>query len=245
MEPQHLGLQRVSSAMERTSNAGPGPRIQRATLIGLALVAGTPFALGILRRTAFTSLEFPTRVGVQLLVQWILTTLIVLVVLRGEHRRLDSIGVRRARPWDAVLALMGFVAAAVLVQLTMPLISALGFDTLEQGVRRLSELPVSLRLAAAVTAGITEEILFRGFLVERLASLTGRLRLGALLSWALFTVLHIPGWGVGGALQIGIISTLFYLLYLRRRSIVPCVLMHVMNDLYAFLVVPLMLPEFP
>lgn len=223
----------------------PAPRIQRATLVGLALVVGTPFAVGILRRTAFTSLDFPTRVGVQLLLQWILTTLVVVVVLLGERRGLDSIGVRRARAWDFALAVAGFVAAGLVVQLTMPLIAALGLDTLEAGVRRLSELPFSLRLVAALSAGITEEVLFRGFLVERLAKLTGRLGVGAVLSWALFTVLHIPGWGIGGALQIGVVSTLFYLLYLKRRSIWPCVALHVMNDLYAFLIVPLMLPEFP
>ena len=228
-----------------TTRVEPAPRFQRATLAGLALVVGVPFALSILRHTSFSSLGLPTRVGVQLLIQWVVAVLVVLVVLFGERRRLDSVGVRRLRALDLVLAVLGFVAATLLVHLTMPLMEVLGVATLEQGVRRLSELPFSLRLAAAVTAGVTEEILFRGFLVERLALLTGRLGLGAALSWALFTVLHIPGWGVGGAIQIGAISTLFYLLYMRRRSIVPCVLMHVMIDGYAFLIVPLMLPEFP
>lgn len=221
------------------------PSLRWPTAVGLALVAGEPLLFGLIRRLGLTRLDLAQQVTLQLVFDWAMVLGVVALVRFGERAGLSSIGIVRPRLGDIGWAAAGFLAAGALVYVTMPLIEALGLDTLQSGVIRISRLSIPLRLAAALTAGITEEILFRGYLVERLAALTGRLDVGVVLSWLLFSLFHLPGWGVGGAIQIAILSSVIYLVYLRRRSVVPCILLHVANDLYAFLVVPSMIPEFP
>ncbi len=77
-----------------------------------------------------------------------------------------------------------------------------------------------------LTAGITEEILFRGYPIERLYELTGNMYIAAFLPWLAFTLLHVYFRGVGGAIQIG------------ARSIPACMTMHILNDACAFLLLP-------
>jgi membrane protease YdiL (CAAX protease family) len=136
---------------------------------------------------------------------------------------------------------MGFLAGGTIISVTMPIVSALGLSTTESGLRRLAELSIGLRVIIVLTAGITEEIQYRGYLIERLNALTGRLGLSTAISWILFMLLHIRFWGLGGALQIGIASVVLYALYFWRRNLLACILMHVLNDAVAFLLIPTIL----
>ncbi len=66
-------------------------------------------------------------------------------------------------------------------------------------------------------------------------SLTNRLGLSALIAYAAFVVLHIPFWGLGGTIQIGVWSIVITILYVKRRNLLACMLMHILNDAYAFI----------
>lgn len=107
----------------------------------------------------------------------------------------------------------------------------------------MAELSFGLRTVAVLTSGITEEILYRGYAVERLNLLTGRLVLSAGLAYFMFVALHLAFWGVGGTIQIGLGSLVLYALYLWRRNLPACMLMHVLNNTVAFLIVPAFLPK--
>jgi membrane protease YdiL (CAAX protease family) len=78
-----------------------------------------------------------------------------------------------------------------------------------------------------VTGGAIEETLYRGYAIERLATITGRRWLGGAISAVAFGLAHVPGWGIGFALAadlpFGIVMTLFYL---WRRDLVANILAH-------------------
>ena len=219
-------------------------KLTRTTIAGFIIVLGEPLLLQALK-PALSDRGITLQVGVGLVAQWLAALLILAVVLLWERRPPEALGLRRFVPIHLAWGIGGFVVSTVGITLTFPLISALGLDSLEDGVRRLAVLPLALRLAIPLSAGITEEILFRGFLIERLSELTGRMSTGALTSWLVFTALHVPFWGVGGALQIGVASAVFCLTYAICRSVVPCIVIHVLNDAWAFLIVPMFIPEFP
>ncbi|MEM3096354.1 MAG: CPBP family intramembrane glutamic endopeptidase [Nitrososphaerota archaeon] len=126
---------------------------------------------------------------------------------------------------------------AVSFILTTPVVSALGLGTTSGGIAQLARVPIALRIAVVITAGITEEILFRGYPIERLNSLTGRLGLSALIAYVVFVLPHIPFWGLGGTIQIGVWS-IVTILYIKRRNLPACILMHILNDAYAFILLP-------
>ncbi len=85
---------------------------------------------------------------------------------------------------------------------------------------------------AAATAGFFEEIVFRGFVTEKLRQITSR-RVGAFLSALLFAAVH---WcqgpsGLLTALVFALLIQAFYDIYGNMRS---TILVHVIYDLWVF-----------
>lgn len=141
---------------------------------------------------------------------------------------------------------MGFIIGAPTFILTAPLVSALGLGTTSAGILELAQMSIALRIGIVLTAGITEEIMFRGYPIERINSLTeGRLGISALIAYVVFVLLHIPFWGLGGTLQIGVWNLVITILYVKRRNLPACMLMHILNDAYAFILLPLFASYLP
>ncbi|MCJ7420733.1 CPBP family intramembrane glutamic endopeptidase [Sphingomicrobium astaxanthinifaciens] len=83
-------------------------------------------------------------------------------------------------------------------------------------------------LALSVTAGVTEEIVFRGFLIMTLA-LVMPLWAAALLSLTLFVLAHsYQGWR--GMLTILPISTVLTVLFVISGSLWPVIVLHIVVD---------------
>jgi uncharacterized protein len=173
--------------------------------------------------------------------EWGLVIVLLAIVLYWERSPIRSIGVRQFRPSDVLWGVAGFLAGLIAFGVTIPLVQAIGSGAdLAEGVGRVSALPLGVLVLLVVTAGITEEILFRGYPIERLAALTGNVWLGAIAAYVVFVGLHIPVFGVGGAIQIGAWSLVVTGLYVWRRNLAPCMIMHILNDAWAFLVIPML-----
>lgn len=170
---------------------------------------------------------------------WLVAGVVIALVLWGERRRLASIGLERPSGRDVGWGVIAFVVGVTAFVAVQPLIEALGLTPAGRGVEMLTNFPLELLIAVAVTAGITEEILFRGYPIERLTEVTGNVWVGAAITFVVFTLAHVAFWGVGGALQIGVIGGVLTVLYVHRRNLVACIVMHTLNDLFAFVVVPL------
>jgi membrane protease YdiL (CAAX protease family) len=145
---------------------------------------------------------------------------------------------------DVLWGVVGFIVGAFSFILTTPLVNALGLSTTSGGIARLAQIPLVLRIGIVITAGVTEEILFRGYPIERLNNLTGRLSLAALIAYVVFVLLHIPFWGLGGTIQIGVWSIVVTILYVKRRNLPACMLMHILNDAYAFILLPMLFAQY-
>ncbi|MER3513044.1 MAG: CPBP family intramembrane metalloprotease [Chloroflexota bacterium] len=220
-------------------------RQQRAaTFVGLFIALGLPFLIDLLLGKRPTDLAVPSRVVVFIIEKWIVALALVSLVLFWECQSLGSIGIKKMSGRDLLWGVIGFFVGAVSFILTAPIVNALGLGTTSAGIAQLAQVPVALRMAIVVTAGITEEILFRGYPIERLSSLTGRLGLGALIAYVAFVLLHIPFWGIGGTIQIGVWSLIITFLYVRRRNLLACILMHVLNDAYAFILLPMFFAQY-
>jgi uncharacterized protein len=100
-------------------------------------------------------------------------------------------------------------------------------------------LPVSRQekrmwAAAAITAGVAEELLFRGFLLHVLTALFPALPLLAALGIAtlLFGAGHLYQ-GAGEAVKPLLLGLLFGVFYIAFGTILPCIVLHAMQDLEA------------
>jgi membrane protease YdiL (CAAX protease family) len=95
-------------------------------------------------------------------------------------------------------------------------------------VRQASQIP--LWIVLAITAGLVEEITFRGYFQRQFASLLGSLWLGVAAQALLFGVTH--GYqGVLPVIKISLFGLLFGAVALRRRSLVPGIFAHAAVDI--------------
>jgi membrane protease YdiL (CAAX protease family) len=151
-----------------------------------------------------------------------IAVIVLLVAIRVERQPLASVGLRR--PSLATLGLAVLVTLAVmylLPLLTQPLMRALGVGGFESGLDTIRRLPIWFRVFVASTSGFVEELLYRGYPVERLTELSGRTWVGGLLAVVAFGAAHVPFWGLGPSiaanLPFGAIMAAFYV---WRRDLV-------------------------
>jgi membrane protease YdiL (CAAX protease family) len=207
------------------------------TLAAVAFALVGPVLLDALLETA-VSLDGFAAGAASLGLDWLHAALVVALVLYWERRPLSSIGVRATTRRDLAWSLAAFVVGVLTFAVTAPVVQVLGLETTGSGIEWLASFPVWFTVLVAITAGVTEEVAFRGYPIERLAELTGSAWVAGGVTLAVFTALHVSLWGVGGALQIGVWTVVVTVLYVRRRNLQACILMHVLNDLFAFVVLP-------
>lgn len=140
---------------------------------------------------------------------------------------------------DIKWGLIGFGLSGMSFAITGPLVEYLGLSSTAEGIIRLAQYPIWIRIGISLVAGITEEILIRTYPIERLREWTGSIWYGAIISVLLFGALHLPFWTLGGGIQIGIGTIIWTLIYIKTRSIWTMMIMHVANDLFAFVLLPI------
>ena len=77
---------------------------------------------------------------------------------------------------------------------------------------------------------MVEELIYRGYLLERLSSLCGKRWLGATLSLLIFVAMHLKSWSLGHLLYVAAAGGLLTLLYLRRRDLLCNIVAHTLTD---------------
>jgi membrane protease YdiL (CAAX protease family) len=83
----------------------------------------------------------------------------------------------------------------------------------------------------AVSAGVCEEFVYRGFLIEELGLLIGNRRFAAVIAMLSFALIHHNGLGWSFRLIYpGLIGAVITALYLSRRNLPVCMLLHTALD---------------
>jgi uncharacterized protein len=93
-------------------------------------------------------------------------------------------------------------------------------------------------MAMVLTASVTEEIESRGYLIERLETVTGNTSVAATLAFAVFLLEHAASWDIAHALRITLSTSALLGLYLWRRSLPACISLHFLLDATALLGIP-------
>jgi membrane protease YdiL (CAAX protease family) len=203
-------------------------RAMIATIAALLVGLAGPPVLVLIGNRILGNLPSMTMQVLGELVMWAFLAFVLFVVVYVEKRPIISIGLRRP-DWSTFVSglLLGISVLFILPLITKLLVHVFGFSGPEKGLVPLRGLPIWFRVFLALTGGIIEETLYRGYAVERLATLTGRDWLGGLIAAVIFGLAHIPAWGVGFALSadlpFGIVMTIFYL---WRRDLVANIIAH-------------------
>jgi membrane protease YdiL (CAAX protease family) len=204
-----------------------GRRPVAITLVGLTVALGFAFLPVSEWEHEFASVAH--LVGYEI-VWWAVVAFVLGWVVFVEKRPLSSIGFRGLRKGDVLAALA--VAAAMVAGLAaiyyvvFPLI---GF-TEQSKMNQLLATPFWWRAISVVCGGVSEEILFRGYGIERLQELTMSRGLAAVISGVLFAWAHVGPWGWGHFLLAGYGAVLLTALYFWRGNLGANMLAHTLVD---------------
>lgn len=149
-------------------------------------------------------------------------------VFRFEWPSLNEVGA----------AIVAFVIGLGVYQVTSAVNSLLGYQL--QGLSYSLTDPtavVTVLVGAVVLAPITEEILYRGLVLETLTSRGFGPAIATVLMTVLFALIHLPNFGVAGTLFISVWGMLPAALRLKYENLSGAVLMHAMNNLFAYVIV--------
>ena len=202
------------------------------TALGLALALfGAPLIALVSERPRWQATPVATHLAAQAALV-VLTAGVVAIAVLDEQLPPSAIGLRPPT-WGGIAA--GLLLTAFFRFAFAPaayrLLAWSGLGGFEAGLGRLATLPLWTLVLAVLVGGAAEEILYRGYAIERLAAVTGSLWLGATLSVLVFALAHLPLWGRGPALTTLFSGAVFALVYLWRRDLTANIVAHVLTDL--------------
>jgi membrane protease YdiL (CAAX protease family) len=151
----------------------------------------------------------------------LLITLTVIAIVRyWEKEPWSSVGISRFSLADPFLGVWTF-----LIYYLIPLGWVMG-KVLRAGVTQGAVHAEFWFLASVASGVLFEELATRAYIIERIIAFKGNRLLAGIASLLLSIGLHIPGYGLGGALQRGPGMLLLTMLYIWRRNIVACLIAH-------------------
>jgi len=207
--------------------------------IGLIIVFATDF---VLRDVLLPEQASDIHIGMALVVEWlILLALLAFWIPKVEGHNLRSVGFGKLK-WRHLL--MGVLTYLMLMIVWIGggfALNAVGLEGLRSLQPMIREHSFPILFSLFLTGTFLEEVFYRGYLIERLTSLTGKRWLAGLVSWIAFTFVHLKFFGLGPTLDVGILSAGLVILYLKERSIWPCIVVHGINDAFGFLIAPLLM----
>jgi CAAX protease family protein len=203
-------------------------KVSRATWAGLFIAL---FGLLVIRQGVgffIPGITFTSAVLKEALI-WVSAITLLVIIRRGEHLPLRSIGLGTARWWKSIL--WGFVIAIVSAVAVLAIAHLTGYGH-GPASAAFEKLPLWLITAIVFRAGVVEELFYRGYAIERL-QLVG---LGRVWSAAIPLIIFSLGHWTGGAANILIAFVAALILtgfYLWRRDLVANMIGHGLVDFVA------------
>jgi len=208
------------------------------SIVGLVVALGWPFLFILLAQGAQEGLGARQDL-LLLLKEWVAALIVLGILSYWERRSITSVGMRRPK-WSDVGAGVGvFILMFFAVNVVSAILDAMHLRSELSDQGAIANIPLGIRVALFLTAGICEEFLFRGYAIERMTELTRSRWIGAVVPCVLFSLGHGPryGWGAG-LLAVLAVSAGLTVLYAWRRNLPVNMGIHALIDAIGLFVVP-------
>lgn len=224
-----MEIQNLGAAFPLTSEQSSVPaKVPRATWAGLAI---SLFAMLLIRQAvAFfvPGTTFTSAVLKEALI-WVSAITLLVIVRRGEHLPLRSIGLGTARWWKSILWGLVIAIVSAVAALTLAHLTGYGHGP---GSAAFEKLPLWLITAIVFRAGVVEELFYRGYSIERLQLIGINRFWAATIPLVIFSLGHWPG-GAANILIAFVAGLILTGFYLWRRDLVANMIGHGLVDFVA------------
>ena len=171
--------------------------------------------------------------------EWILAALVFWGIRMRKTPLRQLLGVRRPtlRDWrdDLVTAAAFWIASVLILAAIGAVLKLAHLSTPQKTLVQLAPqnaLELLLWVVLSISAGICEELTFRGYLLQQFSRVSGKIWIGVIASSLLFGVAH--GYeGVTGMIVITAYGALFCILAIQRRSLRPGMMAHAWQDIFS------------
>ena len=211
------------------------------TYIGLLISFATITGFNLLFKHFYGSqLDDPAAIARELCI-FLMVAILFWIILKKEKLTLESIGLypenfKRSLLWSLFTVLVCGIGLALSIiisqQLGWTFGESMAFDKLSLGTI----------LLIVLRAGIAEEIFFRGYIIERLKALTGKVYFAAGLSLIPFALFHYTQ-GPAGILISFVLGGIFTGMYLWKRDLKANIIAHFIVDFVPNVLFPLLSGE--
>lgn len=168
--------------------------------------------------------------------EWLIALILLVIAFAIQRRPLAEFGMVSFGWRDVLFAIGGAIVGLILSGIVARVV-ALPPSVTNPG--NITTVPFGVRLALVLTAGFTEEFMFRGFGIEELALFVKNRWLTGFISLLLFTVGHIGLYGFSPALLVPfVLGLVLTILYLWRHNLWACVVMHALVDGLFLIIIP-------
>jgi membrane protease YdiL (CAAX protease family) len=171
-------------------------------------------------------------------VWWVLAAAILAWLRWGEGLPLSSIGIRAINWKSVVFGVLAAITVTIAIGVQFAVIIPrfhLNAAPALAAQKMILSTPYSFRVMMVLRAAVVEEILFRGYLIEKLRQVAGSNWIAVLGSVAAFTYAHLAGWGAVQLIPVAASGLIFALLYVWRRDLKSNMIGHFIADGLGFL----------
>ncbi|MBT3344172.1 MAG: CPBP family intramembrane metalloprotease [Gemmatimonadetes bacterium] len=167
---------------------------------------------------------------------WVFAVVLIGIVVLWERRPLSSLGFKplTKTSFFTGLGLGGFFMAGIALwrYVVSPVFPDLGSAPDDGGAALPSHFFYWYAPIALVTASFCEEVIYRGYAMERLLKVTSRPWIAVVLSHVAFVLYHFKdGWSKVAMLSV--LGLLFPLYYIKFRDLTMTIVAHAFIDLMA------------
>ena len=171
--------------------------------------------------------------------EWLLAALVLWGIRMRKTPLCQLLGIRRPtlRDWrdDLAIAAAFWIASVIILAAIGILFKLAHLSTPQKALTQLAPqngLELLLWVILSISAGICEELTFRGYLLQQFSRASRNLWIGVLASSLLFGVAH--GYeGASGMIAISVYGALFCILAIKRGSLRPGMMAHAWHDIFS------------
>jgi uncharacterized protein len=144
-------------------------------------------------------------------------------------------------PQEVLVGILLFIPFSLAVGLIESLLRGAGLTAppeLPQALLLRERMDYLLALPFLVIVAFAEELIFRGYLIQRIGRLAGSLKAAVIISSVIFALGH--GYqGALGVAAVGVMGVLFGVIYLWRGNLIAPMVMHFIQNFIGLIVAPL------